>query len=122
MEHIGIIIQVYTKNGVNKSLRKCSSLEEGKTIIIETIGNILNKEHLDFPTVYDEFISMWMEAIGTFDVYDYDMFIGTEWIKPWTEEDLYDDIYDYMLKIQNSVLNSDGALVENNFDSDGDLE
>ena len=121
MEQIGIIIQVYTRSGVNKNLRTCSSIDDGKKIIIETIGNILNKENFNFPTVYDEFICMWSEHIGTHDIYDYDMFMCSEWIKPWTEEDLYDDIYDYMLKIQENVLDSNGMLIENNVDSDEDL-
>lgn len=120
MSSIGIVINVYTDKENTTSLHKCSDISECKIIIIQKISEILNKENLDFPVSYEEFKSSWMEIFGTFDAYTYHIFMNNEWVTLWTEEELYDEIYDYMLKIQEPVLNANGTLNEYDIESEND--
>lgn len=120
MSSIGIVINIYIDKESVTSLHKCNNVVECKTIIIEKIGEILNTENFDFPVCYEEFKSSWMQTFGTEDAYTFYIFMEGEWIDLWSEEELYSDIYDYMLSIQKPLLNANGTLNEYDIESDND--
>ena len=77
--------------------------------------------HFDYlPTDYDEFISKcWYkdESVDS-DPFQYKIFNNNEWVSPWHLEDLYDDVYDILHKLE--LINEYINIANKNEDDDTD--
>ena len=86
----------------------CENLEECKNkLIVNFKNNILNK--VDYPEDLDDFSSLFWYNEYNMDnnLFDYEIFIDNKWSKPWTLQELYEQVIDIIHKvdIQNSIYN-----------------
>jgi len=86
----------------------CENLEECKNkLIVNFKNNILNK--VDYPEDLDDFSSLFWYNEYNMDnnLFDYEIFIDNKWSKPWTLQELYEQVIDIIHKvdIQDSIYN-----------------
>jgi hypothetical protein len=70
----------------------------------------------NLPTEYSYFVPVWYETISAdADPFDYKIFINGKWSTPWNIEDLYEETYEILHKLE---LLSGYINVENQAESD----
>lgn len=110
MTNYGLYI-IFTKPNVPKyELLNfvCSSLEECYNKLIVNIKNKINM-NIDFPSDLDDFAYLHWYNNYSMDneIFDYNVFSNNEWTKPWTLQELYENILEiiHQVDLQNSIYN-----------------
>jgi hypothetical protein len=103
-----IILTNPTKNKYESLYLACNDQDECYNKIIVTVKNALLLS-VNYPGDYEEFKNLiWYNGVS-FDneVFDYSIFIEGKWIKPWSQQEIYDAICDIIhnLDLQNSIYN-----------------
>jgi len=107
-----------TKNKYILTNYTCETLEECyNKIVIDIKKKILM--NTDYPDTLDEFTNLIWYATNTINnpVFDYNIFYKNEWIKPWSDEEIYDSILELInkLDIQDALFDKNNYV---NYDSD----
>jgi hypothetical protein len=86
----------------------CSTEEECYNKLIINIKNNISKE-IDYPADLDDFTNLFWYNNNYMDnnIFEYKIFKDTEWVQPWTYQELYDSVVDIIhnVDIQNSIYN-----------------
>jgi hypothetical protein len=77
--------------------------------------------NINYPSEFDDFNNLiWFSdsPMCNNDLFDYQIFYENKWIKPWTKQDIYNDILDLIekLDIQNSIFISNDEFYITNDD------
>lgn len=84
-----------------------NNIDEIKINIIKELEKEFSK--LDMPDNYEEFMFMsWYDTLPlNVEVFEYKIFMDGKWVKPWTNEELYEYIYEILYKIRelNAYIN-----------------
>jgi hypothetical protein len=90
----------------------CNDLEECKNKIIVTVKNIIFAT-IDYPLDITEFELLWYsDNYMDNRVFDYNIFQNNEWIKPWSDQELYESILEliYTIDVQDSLFNESNFI------------
>jgi hypothetical protein len=112
MNKIPLII-IFTKPTVPKYETVtfiCDSLEECYNKLIINIKNKISKI-IDYPEDLDNFASLYWYKDYNMDneIFDYNIFYENEWKKPWSNQELYENIINIIhdVDVQNKILYKD---------------
>jgi hypothetical protein len=87
----------------------CESLEDCKNKLIINLKNIINNK-VDYPQDIDDFATLYWYNEFSMDnfFFEYQLFIENKWSKPWTIQELYDDVTTiiHQVDIQDSIHNN----------------
>jgi hypothetical protein len=96
----------------------CNTLEDCQNKLIVNLKNIINKK-IDYPEDVDDFSTNYWYNDYSMDneFFDYNLYYNNKWVKPWTLQELYDDV----INIINQVDIQDSIYNDNNY-YDNDTE
>jgi len=87
----------------------CNTLEECKNKLIVNLKNIIYKQ-IDYPDDVDDFVTIYWYNDNSMDndFFDYQLFIDNTWSKPWTLQELYENVTNIInqVDIQDSIYNN----------------
>ena len=119
---LNIILTNPKKNKYESLYLVCTDLDDCYNKIIVTVKNMLLL-NVNYPNDYEEFKNLiWYNSIS-FDneVFDYSIFTENKWLKPWTQQEIYDSVCDIIhnVDLQNSIYNKRNTY-DYTSDSDSD--
>ena len=117
---LNIILTNPKKNKYESIYLVCTDLDDCYNKIIVTVKNLLLL-NVNYPADYEEFKNLiWYNTIS-FDneVFDYSIFTENKWLKPWSQQEIYDSICDIIhnVDLQNSIYNKRNTY---DYESDSD--
>lgn len=86
----------------------CASLEECQNKLITNIKNKITMK-IDYPDSLDEFTNIYWYNTNIINnpVFDYNIFYENQWTKPWSLDELYEDVLEliHTIDLQQSIFN-----------------
>ena len=86
----------------------CDTFEDCQNKLIVNLKNIINKK-IDYPEDVDDFSTNYWYNDYAMDneFFDYNLYHNNQWVKPWTLQELYDDVINIInqVDIQDSIYN-----------------
>lgn len=99
----------------------CENLDDCYNKIIVNVKNQILLS-IDYPDNYDEFKNLIWYSVTSFDneVFDYNIFNEGKWIKPWSQQEIYDTICEIIhnVDLQNSIYNKKNTYDYNSDESE----
>jgi hypothetical protein len=101
---IGLIITInkYSSWYSSKSTTfTFNTLDEAYTKLVSIITDIVNNLNIDFPLDLDDFETIWFDGnyVGS-SFFEYKIFNNDMWSEPWDKQDIYSQVLDNLIKIQ----------------------
>lgn len=98
-----------------------NDLNDVKNKIIKTLQEEFSI-HKDIPESYDDFIyKCWFaEKSIDSDIFNYKVFYNNKWINPWTHDELYENVYEILHKLDllAGYINDANGLYEDESEDD----
>jgi hypothetical protein len=106
------------------------NIDDAKSIIIHIFQEYLSKFPI-LPTDYEEFIyKCWFADISAdTEPFQYKIYLDNKWETPWSNDDIYEEVYDILHKVEllNAYVNEanredndeDDEILEDNIDRSG---
>lgn len=104
MNKLGLIVMVnkfknYFSNTHSQIV--CDTLEEAKKELITYLVAHFTPLKIDFPDNLEEFHNIWFNSTYIVaDVFNYKIFHNDNWIEPWSQDEIYEDVLDCMHKYE----------------------
>ena len=104
MNKLGLIVMVnkfknYFSNTHSQIV--CDTLEEAKKELITYLVAHFTPLKIDFPDNLEEFHNIWFNSTYIVaDVFNYKIFHNDNWIEPWSQDEIYEDVIDAMHKYE----------------------
>jgi len=82
------------------------TIEDIKNKLLSTLVDKFNFLHIDYPLLLSEFEYIWFQNFNDIPndllIFEYNIYDGNNWIKPWDDQDIYTEVLDRLHNIELS--------------------
>jgi hypothetical protein len=105
MNKFGLIVTINKYKHYFSSVQSyivCNDMNEAKLELIKYLTSHFSLLNIDFPTSFEDFENIWFnQTYVNADVFTYKIFSNNDWLSPWSNDEIYDDVLEAMLIHEN---------------------